>query len=202
YTNKGTVITQRIDRYGYKIVQLYIGKKRYVKKVHRLVYSAFNGEIKDNLVVDHINNNKADNRIVNLQVISNSENLGKDRWRTKRNKSYPRGVNQNNHSKMFVSSICINKKVYYLGSFNTVKEAGDAYKKARIEYDKYGLLPKDMKRVRHVLNDGYKVCSCCGENKPISDYYVSRGRVQGKCKDCFKKDKIARYKNKLNQSKP
>ena len=32
YTNKGTVITQRIDRYGYKIVQLYIGKKRYARK--------------------------------------------------------------------------------------------------------------------------------------------------------------------------
>jgi hypothetical protein len=49
------------------------------------------------IVVDHINNNKLDNRVVNLQLISQRENLSKDRkdgtskyvgvcWKKSRNK--------------------------------------------------------------------------------------------------------------------
>ena len=47
------------------------GKKHYY--VHRMIYEAHNGLIEDGLVIDHINNNIADNSILNLQAISQSK---------------------------------------------------------------------------------------------------------------------------------
>ena len=43
--------------------------------VNRLVWIWHNGDIPEGLVVDHINNNTLDDRIENLQAISQSDNL-------------------------------------------------------------------------------------------------------------------------------
>ena len=45
---------------------------------HRFIFECFNGKINDvKLVVDHINNIKTDNRLENLQLITQSENMKK-----------------------------------------------------------------------------------------------------------------------------
>ena len=41
---------------------------------HRFIYECFNGQITDKRVVDHINNIKTDNRLDNLQLITQREN--------------------------------------------------------------------------------------------------------------------------------
>lgn len=45
--------------------------------VHRLVYMTFVGDIPDGLQVNHINHNKSDNRLENLEIVTASENLEK-----------------------------------------------------------------------------------------------------------------------------
>lgn len=42
---------------------------------HRLVWRAFQGEIPEGLEINHLNGNKKDNRLENLEVCSRSENI-------------------------------------------------------------------------------------------------------------------------------
>lgn len=46
--------------------------------VHRVVYTWFNGFIPNGLLVDHINNDKMDNKIENLQLLTPEQNLFKN----------------------------------------------------------------------------------------------------------------------------
>lgn len=45
--------------------------------VHRIVYAWFHGEVPEGMVVDHIDNNKKNNNINNLQLLTPHENLCK-----------------------------------------------------------------------------------------------------------------------------
>lgn len=204
YTHKGRVLVQVLDRDGYKRVQISVDGKRHLVPVHKLVYSAFLGNIPEGLVIDHINNNRADNRLENLNAISNWENHQKDSWRH-RKIDLPIGVYYQAGRAMFTASIRINNTYYYLGSFKTIAEAKDAYDTAEKKYKESGLVPStsDMKRVRNMHKDGHKVCPCCGRNLPISDYYLSsgaktNGQRQAKCKECVKEYE----RNRRNKLKP
>jgi len=44
---------------------------------HRFIWECYNGLISDNKVIDHINDIKADNRLVNLQLVTQQENCQK-----------------------------------------------------------------------------------------------------------------------------
>ena len=64
---------------GYLLITVRDGgtKKNYHK--HRFIFECFHGKINDaKLVVDHINNIKIDNRLENLQSITQSQNLKKE----------------------------------------------------------------------------------------------------------------------------
>ena len=60
---------------GYQFVYLYsdIGVQR--AYVHRLVVRAFIGEIAEDLEVNHINHDRTDNRLSNLEIVSHSKNM-------------------------------------------------------------------------------------------------------------------------------
>ena len=59
---------QQTDKYGYKVTTIN-GKQ---EKVHRIVMEAFKG--KSALTVDHLNMNKQDNRLENLEYVTSGEN--------------------------------------------------------------------------------------------------------------------------------
>lgn len=59
---------QAVDKDGYLTTSIN-GKKT---RVHRIILSAFNGESK--LSVDHLNMNKQDNRLINLEYVTTKEN--------------------------------------------------------------------------------------------------------------------------------
>ena len=75
----------RSDNHGY--IRIGIGDsgihKNYQK--HRFIFECFHGKITDvKLVVDHINNIKTDNRLENLQSITQSQNVKKDHGKGKK----------------------------------------------------------------------------------------------------------------------
>jgi hypothetical protein len=118
-----------LDSYGYLRLSLTKDNKRKTKKVHQLVAIAFlNHNPSDKkYVVDHINNIKTDNRLVNLQLISQRENVSKDK--TKTTSKYT-GVCWDKQKMKFKASIRINSKSKHLGMFNCQIEASNAYQKA------------------------------------------------------------------------
>lgn len=83
----GRELSQKTKSNNYKEVNLYIekqiGKSRYV---HRLVVSAFLGKIKEGLQVNHIDGDKSNNNINNLEIVSASDNM-KHSYRVLKNKN-------------------------------------------------------------------------------------------------------------------
>lgn len=62
---------------GYKVVSIRNGATKLQCRVHRIIWIAEYGVIPDGYVVDHINNDKQDNRIENLQLLTPEENSHK-----------------------------------------------------------------------------------------------------------------------------
>jgi len=83
--------------------------------------------------LDHINGDRADNRIANLRECTTAENQH-NRPIHPRNTTGVPGVTWQPHRKRFQASIRINGRMKHLGRFKTVEEAGEAYRKAKALY--------------------------------------------------------------------
>lgn len=75
FSKSGKQIYKWTDNTGYIQVVLYKNNKRYYKRVHRLVYEAFNGAIEERFVIDHIDGDKSNNNLDNLEKITRSKNI-------------------------------------------------------------------------------------------------------------------------------
>jgi hypothetical protein len=84
-------------------------------------------------VVDHINQCKLDNRIINLRICTNSQN-SMNRVKNINNSSGYKGVSFNNSSKKWRAQIWLNSKSYHLGLFIDAKDAARAYNEAAVKY--------------------------------------------------------------------
>ena len=62
------------DNNGYLVVSIRNGTTKMSCRVHRIIWISQNGVIPEGFVVDHINSNKKDNRICNLQLLTTAEN--------------------------------------------------------------------------------------------------------------------------------
>jgi hypothetical protein len=123
-----TVLTG-IKKRQYKALTLYSNNKGKTEKVHQLVAMSFLGfsKNKNGIIVDHINNDPLDNRLENLQVITQRENNSKD---VKCTSSIFTGVCYHKKAGKWESYITINKKRKHIGLFKSEIEASNEYKKA------------------------------------------------------------------------
>lgn len=113
--------------FGYESVKIQVKElKPKTVQVHQLVAAAFLGYKFESgkKVVDHIDSDKRNNSIYNLKVVSPRENLSKERTIKS---GLPVGVCKHGKSNKFKSQIYFNKKNMYLGLFNTIQEASNAY---------------------------------------------------------------------------
>jgi len=123
---KERILKPGVDGCGYLFVVITKDKKAKTCTIHKLVAIAFLGHKPDGtqkIVVDHINNIKYDNRIENLQLISQRLNSSKDAKGT----SKYTGVSWYKPLNKWVASIKINGKTKKLGYFENEYDAAKAY---------------------------------------------------------------------------
>lgn len=130
---KEIILKQQTDKDGYKRVWLSYGsrKDKGYCSVHQLVWDAFgNQERTNNLVIDHINGERDDNRIENLRLLSIRDNCCN---RKKKGTSQFPGVYRHKRDQNWQAALHIDGKTKSLGSFEYEIEAAQAYINYRIE---------------------------------------------------------------------
>jgi len=126
-TKREKLLSTPVNNNGYCRVNLRNNNISKTFKVHQLVAISFlnhnkNSDVK--LIVDHKNGKRNDNRLENLQLISQRYNTSKD----KKNKtSKYTGVSWHKSTQKWIVSICINNKSYFLGRFNCELKAALVY---------------------------------------------------------------------------
>jgi|688.fasta_scaffold437776_2 hypothetical protein len=117
------ILTLNNHRDGYLWINLSANNKRKHFFIHRLVMLAFIGESK--LQVDHINGNKKDNNLSNLQYVTNRENCTLYQI----SKGNFKGYSYDKKRNKYVSQIYHNKKHIFLGYYDNSELAQQAYLK-------------------------------------------------------------------------
>lgn len=120
------ILKQTVDNTGYPTVCLYISGFSKKIDVHKLVAIAFLNHVPDGykLVVNHKDFNKENNNVKNLEIVTNRENSN---LKHKKHSSKYTGVSWHKNQKKWASTIYINGKLKYLGSFNNEIEASNKY---------------------------------------------------------------------------
>ena len=124
---KEKILVKSINIHGYIWIALYKNRHRKIYKLHQLVAMAFLNHKPDGtqkIVVDHINDIKSDNRLQNIQLITQRENAFKTQGK---GSSKHKGVSLCKRTNKFVSQIRINGKQTFLGRFNNEEEAHQSY---------------------------------------------------------------------------
>lgn len=109
---------------GYVSVQ--VNKQRY--QAHRIIWALCYGSIPQNMMIDHIDRNRSNNRLDNLRLADDSENQYN---RTANKGREVKGVYR--HNRLWKAEITADGKRKYLGLFKTPEAAYEAYKKAAKE---------------------------------------------------------------------
>jgi len=117
------------DHHGYAYRNIR-EKGKYVARVamHQLVNKTPAG-----FDTDHINGNGLDNRKLNLRTVTRGQNL-RNKGKLPRNTSGFKGVNWSKAYGFWGAEIVTNRKKKFLGYFDHILEAADAYNKAALLY--------------------------------------------------------------------
>jgi hypothetical protein len=99
---------------------------------HRIAWLYVYGEM-PSLNIDHINGKRADNRICNLRLANQSQNIANAKL-SKANTSGFKGVTWNKSANKWNAQLMLNYKRISLGNFEKKEDAAEAYKKGAVQY--------------------------------------------------------------------
>lgn len=130
FKNRLRLLKQNIGVGGYYTTSVSISGKRVTKTVHLLVANTFLEHTPNKtheLVVDHLNGDKSNNSILNLEVVSHRENVKRSRGGEFKRYS------GNKKSSTYFSRIYVDGVRHYLGNYASPEEAIAAYDNAHEE---------------------------------------------------------------------
>ena len=141
---------------GYLKVDLYKNGVRKNFKIHRLVYSAFVGEIPEDMQVNHLDENKENNRVDNLNLMTSKEN---NNWGARNAKvaAAKRGKKCSEETKLKIAAALRGK---HNTKCSKVVEAIDKVT-GRVVF----VFPSIMEAGRQGFNSGHISDCCNGERK-------------------------------------
>ncbi len=119
------ILKQKFSTNGYKIVQLYKNGKASTNSIHRLIAQAYIPNPDHKQCVDHINNDRTDNRLENLRYATKQEN-SRNCSISKNNTSGTKGVNWNKRDKKWSARITIDGIKIHIGRFDNKEDAINA----------------------------------------------------------------------------
>jgi hypothetical protein len=111
--------------------------------IHRVIYEAFhNIKLRTEQHINHINRIKTDNRIENLEMVTNQQNT---QWTVNRTGEY-KGVSWNKEKNKWKAELKYNNKNAFLGYFETEIEGAKAY-------NDYAQYMNENNECKYMLND-------------------------------------------------
>ena len=125
----GSEICGKLAR-GYRVIT--IGRRTYF--AHRVAWFYVIGEWPTEFI-DHINQDKTDNRIANLRLTNKSEN-GQNRGPQANNKTGIKGVCFSNKSNKWIAQLCVGGKNVMVRKFDSPVDAANAYAAAAAKFHK------------------------------------------------------------------
>lgn len=128
-TNRAGKIAGHMHIQGYW--NICIDNKKYL--AHRLVFLYMEGSVPERFA-DHQNQNRLDNRWVNLRAVDDIENC-KNVGLRKDNESGHIGVHFDKQRQKWMSYVSVNKKRKHLGRFHSKEEAIKVREAASIKYN-------------------------------------------------------------------
>lgn len=130
---KGSIAGARVGyvhHSGYRYCE--VNGKHYA--AHRLAWLYSYGILPD-CQIDHKDSNRDNNSLSNLRLaINNHKDNSQNRAVNKTSKTGIKGVNGPNKYGKYMARITVNKVTIFLGEFNTILDAGAAYKEAKFKY--------------------------------------------------------------------
>lgn len=123
--NAGKPITN-VGGSGY--LRVNIGGKRY--SAHRIIWVMVHGEWPDE--IDHINGDRADNRLCNLRAVTRQENLRNLARRSDNTSGYT-GVSYSKRDDVFIAYITVDGHAKVIGRYGTAQQAAKARAEAEAE---------------------------------------------------------------------
>lgn len=128
------VLKSYVANSGYLFIRPFKDKKFHNLYIHSMVAMTFLNHVpnKGVIAIDHIDNNRLNNHVNNLQIISVRENISKTPHKKNYSSKYT-GVCLNKSSNTWLSRILINGQRKYLGQFKNEYDAHLAYQKALSE---------------------------------------------------------------------
>jgi hypothetical protein len=115
-----------VDSKGYYFVNLHKDKIKHSKLVHLLVANAFIENVDNKPDVDHKDNNRSNNNVLNLRYATKKEN-GMNRTKSLKCSSIYKGVHWNEQRQKWQTHIKVNNKQTHLGCFDNDEGAGLCY---------------------------------------------------------------------------
>ncbi len=128
----------KINNIGYVLCN--IGDEEY--QLHRYLMGLGKYNYKNNIIVDHINGNKLDNRKENLRICKKDKNP-KNCALYSNNTSGYKGVSWNEKLLKWQAGIQVDNNKIYLGIYSNLKEAVEVRKQAEIKY--FGEFSRDYR---------------------------------------------------------